>query len=211
VPLCLVAAPWTLPENRHAGRSEVARARRSRATTFVLDCFPMPLSHEFHVEFSTALGMCALSWNDEKNEALTHFRLPENTPDSGILYLECPSWIAHIIRRVRNHFEGRLDDFYGIPLDWPRVTPFQRGVYELTQAVKPGHTTTYGEIARHLGLGPEGARAVGVALGANPWPLIVPCHRVVAADGKMTGFSAPGGITTKTRLLALEGAELPLS
>ena len=170
----------------------------------------MPTPPEFQVEFSTALGKCTLWWIDEEREGLTRFRLPENAPDSGTLYLECPSWIARIIRRVRNHFEGRLDDFSGIPLDWPRVTPFQRGVYERTQAVKPGHTTTYGEIARQLGLGPEGSRAVGVALGANPWPLIVPCHRVVAANGKMTGFSAPGGISTKTRLLALEGAELPL-
>jgi methylated-DNA-[protein]-cysteine S-methyltransferase len=97
-----------------------------------------------------------------------------------------------------------------VPLDWSRVTPFQKKVYLETRAVRAGYTTTYGAIARALGLGPEGSRSVGVAEGANPWPLIVPCHRVIASNGKMTGFSAPGGIELKTRLLALERAELPL-
>ena len=72
----------------------------------------------------------------------------------------------------------------------------------------PGTIKSYGQIAEALGLGAAGARAVGVALATNPWPLVVPCHRVVAANGKMTGFSAPGGIRTKTRLLAIEGSEL---
>lgn len=158
------------------------------------------------VEFSTPLGVCSLSWKDEN---LVRFGLPEKAaPDSGRIFLECPSWIAGIIRRVRDHLSGHFEDFTDIALDWPRVTPFQKRVYLETQAIKAGHTTTYGEISRRLALGREGARSVGVALGANPWPLVVPCHRVVAADGKMTGFSAPGGIRTKTRLLALEGAEL---
>ena len=81
-------------------------------------------------------------------------------------------------------------------------------VYVQTQAIQPGFKKTYGEIARLMAMGNEAARAVGVALAANPWPLIVPCHRVVSAGDKMTGFSAPGGVRTKTRLLALEGAEL---
>jgi methylated-DNA-[protein]-cysteine S-methyltransferase len=74
--------------------------------------------------------------------------------------------------------------------------------------VKAGHTATYGEIAASIGESAAASRAVGTALGANPWPLLIPCHRVVAATGKMTGFSGPGGISTKTRLLAVEGAQL---
>jgi methylated-DNA-[protein]-cysteine S-methyltransferase len=81
-------------------------------------------------------------------------------------------------------------------------------VYLQTQGIKPGFEKSYGEIARLMGLGNEAARAVGMALAANPWALIVPCHRVVSAGGRMTGFSAPGGVRTKARLLALEGAEL---
>ncbi len=158
--------------------------------------------------FPTALGVAAVWWNDQ---GLTRFHLPdEHARIAGGAPLTAPPPVAEVIRRAQDHFAGRLHDFADVALDWSQVTPFQKKVYLAAQAVKPGHTTTYGAIARQLGLGPEGARAVGVALGANPWPLIVPCHRVVAADGKMTGFSAPGGITTKTRLLALEGAELPL-
>jgi len=92
--------------------------------------------------------------------------------------------------------------------DWSKVSEFQQAVYRDALTIPPGFKKSYGEISRALALGPEGARAVGAALATNPWPLIVPCHRVVSASDKMTGFSAPGGIRTKTRLLVLEGAEL---
>jgi methylated-DNA-[protein]-cysteine S-methyltransferase len=159
--------------------------------------------------FPTALGVASVWWNEH---GLTRFHLPDAAAKiiGGAPPLAPPA-IEDVIHRTQNHFAGKLHDFADVALDWSVVTPFQKKVYVAAMAVKPGHTTTYGEIARHLGLGPEGSRAVGVALGANPWPLIVPCHRVVAADGKMTGFSAPGGISTKTRLLGLEGAELPLA
>ena len=153
--------------------------------------------------FSTPQGTCSVSWNEE---GLTRFCLPEeNLPESDG---PRPAWIDDLIVRVREHYSGKMRDFSGVTLDWSLVSAFQQQVYRQTQAVPPGVTTTYGEIAQRLGLGRDGARPVGVALGSNPWPLVVPCHRVVAADGKMTGFSAPGGIRTKTRLLALEGAEL---
>ncbi len=119
-----------------------------------------------------------------------------------------PVWVRRVMERAQEHFRGRLQDFADIKLDWSRVSDFQRAVYEQTRAIKPGFKRSYGEIAHALALEPGGARAVGAALGANPWPLIVPCHRVVSAGGKMTGFSAPGGVRTKTRLLTLEGAEL---
>jgi methylated-DNA-[protein]-cysteine S-methyltransferase len=116
--------------------------------------------------------------------------------------------VQDVITRVQQHLAGALQNFSDTSIDWSSVSEFQQSVYRAARAIKPGHTQSYGEIAHTLGLGPEGARAVGVALASNPWPLIVPCHRVVSASGKMTGFSAPGGVRTKTRLLALEGAEL---
>lgn len=169
-----------------------------------------------HVLFPTAFGQCGLAWNDT---GLTGFHLPEETealtgerlaakartqPAAGPL----PDWVQMTIARVQAHLSGRLQDFSDVPLEWSRVTDFQEAVYRHARDIKPGCKKSYGEIARLMALGPEAARAVGVALATNPWPLIVPCHRVVSASDKMTGFSAPGGIRTKTRLLALEGAEL---
>ena len=90
-------------------------------------------------------------------------------------------------------------------LDESGLEPFARHVYAATRAIGPGAVATYGEIARAVG-DPGAARAVGAALGANPYPVIVPCHRVLAADGALHGFSAPGGIATKRRMLELEGA-----
>ncbi|PTY07983.1 cysteine methyltransferase [Opitutaceae bacterium EW11] len=163
------------------------------------------------LEFSTPIGCCRLAWNEA---GLTGFWLPRagsaeggrQAPDAA--GGETPAWIAGLIERIREHLTGRLQDFSDTPIDWTAVSEFQRGVYRETLRIRPGSVRSYGDIAGALGLGPAGARAVGVALGSNPWPLIVPCHRVVASDGRMTGFSAPGGIRTKTRLLVLEGAEL---
>lgn len=153
--------------------------------------------------FSTAVGLCGLAWNDTQ---LTRFWLPE--PPSGLELSPPPEWIQTLVARVQRHMTGDLQDFAAVPLDWTQVSAFQRQVYDRTVAIKAGRVRGYGEIAADLGLEPGGARAVGMALGSNPWPLVVPCHRVVAADGRMTGFSSPGGIRMKTRLLAIEGAEL---
>lgn len=158
--------------------------------------------------FPTALGVASVWWNEH---GLTRFHLPDAAGKiAGGVPALAPPQIESVIHRAQEHFAGTMHDFTDVALDWSQVTPFQKKVYVAALAVKAGHVTTYGAIARELGLGPEGSRAVGVALGANPWPLIVPCHRVVAADGKMTGFSSPGGIPTKTRLLGIEGAELSL-
>lgn len=169
-----------------------------------------------HTLFPTSFGTCALAWSET---ALTGFRLPEDEVERTEQELAArakskpateprPEWVRRLVERVQQHFDGRLQDFVDVPLDWSRVTDFQRAVYLQAQEIKPGQKKSYGEIARALALGPEAARAVGVALAANPWPLVVPCHRVVSAADKMTGFSAGGGVRTKTRLLALEGAEL---
>lgn len=169
-----------------------------------------------HVLFPTAFGTCGIAWNDT---GLTGFQLPETSDELNEQHLAtkarsqpatepAPAWVQEIIARVQQHLAGQLQDFTGTKLDWSRVTDFQQAVYRQALAIRPGYKKSYGEIAKLLALGHEAARAVGVALATNPWPLIVPCHRVVSAGDKMTGFSAPGGVRTKTRLLALEGAEL---
>ncbi len=95
-----------------------------------------------------------------------------------------------------------------IEIDLDHASQFRRDVYDVARGVEPGATITYGEIARRLG-NPHASREVGQAMGSNPVPLIVPCHRVLAADNKLGGFSAPGGIATKLRLLSIEGAATP--
>ncbi len=169
-----------------------------------------------HALIPTQFGTCGIAWNET---GLTGFQLPEVTDAlteqqiarkarSQPATEPPPEWVQRLIARVQQHLEGQLQDFAGTVIDWSRVTDFQQAVYLQAQAIKPGYKKSYGEIAKLMALGNEAARAVGVALATNPWPLIVPCHRVVSAGDKMTGFSAPGGVRTKTRLLALEGAEL---
>ena len=169
-----------------------------------------------HALIPTKFGTCGIAWNET---GLTGFQLPEETDAlteqqlarkarSQLVGGPPPEWVQRIIARVQQHLAGQMQDFAGTIIDWSRVTDFQQAVYLQAQAIKPGYKTSYGEIAKLMALGNEAARAVGVALATNPWPVIVPCHRVVSAGDKMTGFSAPGGVRTKTRLLALEGAEL---
>lgn len=166
--------------------------------------------------FPTAFGNCGIAWNEI---GLTGFQLPGDDTEktakdfarrtsSTSVNEARPEWVRRLVEQAQRHLEGNLHDFSGTPIDWSLASNFQRAVYLQTMAIKPGFKKSYGEIARLLALDSAAARAVGIALATNPWPLIVPCHRVVAANGKMTGFSAPGGIRTKTRLLALEGAEL---
>jgi methylated-DNA-[protein]-cysteine S-methyltransferase len=169
-----------------------------------------------HLVFPTAFGFCGIAWSEA---GITGFQLPEETEalteeriaaraETGRAQVPAPEWVQGIVALAQTHLQGSPQDFRGARIDWSRASDFQRAVYRHTQTIGPGLKTSYGEIARALALGPEGARAVGGALGANPWPLLVPCHRVVSAGDKMTGFSAPGGVRTKTRLLVLEGAEL---
>ena len=169
-----------------------------------------------HVLFPTSFGTCGLAWNEtgltgfqlpEENAALTEQQLARKARSQPAIEPP-PEWVQGVIGRVREHLDGQVQDFTGTVLDWSRVSDFQQAVYLQAWAIKPGYKKSYGEIAKLMALGNEAARAVGVALATNPWPLIVPCHRVVSAGDKMTGFSAPGGVRTKTRLLTIEGAEL---
>jgi methylated-DNA-[protein]-cysteine S-methyltransferase len=95
-----------------------------------------------------------------------------------------------------------------VPFDFNRLPPFDQAVLRATLNIKAGRTATYGDIACAIGESAGASRAVGSALAANPWPLLIPCHRIVSASGRMTGFSGAGGVNTKVKLLALEGAQL---
>src|SRR5215831_4663787 len=108
-------------------------------------------------------------------------------------------------RAVRRYFEGEETDFSMFKLDLGELDPFFERVYAAARRVGWGRTTTYGALAKELGAGPEAARDVGQAMAKNPVALIIPCHRVLAAGGKVGGFSAPGGPAAKIRMLALEG------
>ncbi len=159
-----------------------------------------------HTTFSTPFGTCAIAWNEL---GLTRFLLPDPARSSGgDTGSVPPPWVEEIIQRVRRHLAGEPQDFSDVAFDFSRVPEFDCAVLRATLGVKSGHTATYGEIAAASGQPIAASRAVGTALGANPWPLLIPCHRVIAASGKMTGFSGPGGVTTKVKLLALEGAQL---
>jgi methylated-DNA-[protein]-cysteine S-methyltransferase len=111
------------------------------------------------------------------------------------------------IDHIARHLAGDAADLSTIPLDLAGVPPFFRRVYEVTRAVPSGELRTYAEIAVAAG-SPSAMRAVGQALAKNPFPIVVPCHRVIAAGNAPGGFSAPGGLDTKARLLAIEGRSL---
>lgn len=168
--------------------------------------FPFTFTAVPQTTFSTPLGPCAIAWGEA---GLTHFRLPE-PPRSprGQDESPPPAWIQEIISRVQRHLAGQPQDFSDLRYDFSRVSDFVAAVLRATLTVKSGSTATYGDVAATLGLPPAASRAVGSALGENPWPLLIPCHRIVAATGKMTGFSGPGGVATKVRLLAIEGSQL---
>ena len=170
------------------------------------------MGHTAFALFDTAIGACAIVWGDrgikalslpEKSEAQLRARLARQFPDGreGALLPE----ITAAVDRIRTLLRGEPDDLTDLVLDMEGQPEFHLRVYELARAIPPGETKTYGEIASALG-DKTLSRAVGQALGRNPWPIVVPCHRVLAADGKTGGFSADGGIEIKMRMLTIEGA-----
>lgn len=158
-----------------------------------------------HATFNTPFGLCAIAWNEI---GLTRFLLPDPERHPGHTENPPPSWVGEIIERVKRHLMGEVQDFSDVRFDFSHVPEFVRSVLCATLSVKPGRTATYGDLATAIGQPLGASRAVGSALGGNPWPLLIPCHRIIAATGKMTGFSGPGGVATKVKLLALEGAQL---
>ncbi|HKV16209.1 MAG TPA: methylated-DNA--[protein]-cysteine S-methyltransferase [Reyranella sp.] len=162
--------------------------------------------------FDTPIGPCGLIWSAE---GIVGLQLPESTMEGTRKRVrrrwpearEAPPapGIQCVIDRVQALLKGEAIEFGDVPLDLGAVPEFHRRVYQMARTIPPGHTMTYGEIARRLDA-PHESREVGQALGRNPIAIIVPCHRVLGADGKMGGFSATGGVATKRRILEIEGA-----
>lgn len=165
----------------------------------------------FHL-FATAIGDCGVVWSGrgiagmqlpEKSASATRARIARRFPDAR--EAAPPPEIARAIADVVALLGGEGKDLGSIAVDLDRNSEFDRRVYAVARSIPPGGTLSYGEIAAQLG-DRQLAREVADALSRNPVPLIVPCHRVLAAGGKMGGFSAPGGVRTKLRLLSIEGA-----
>jgi methylated-DNA-[protein]-cysteine S-methyltransferase len=157
------------------------------------------------VTFETALGRCAVRWTEA---GIAGVLLPHGSgrPGPGIEDgVEIQDAVREAIDGMTAVLAGEPRDLRHVVLDERGVDPFRRDVYAATREIPAGKTRSYGEVARAIG-DPNAAREVGAALARNPFPIIVPCHRVVAANGALTGFSAPGGLATKRRMLELEGA-----
>jgi methylated-DNA-[protein]-cysteine S-methyltransferase len=172
--------------------------------------------HDFAL-FDTTIGRCGIAWRGhrvagvqfpEASDSATRARLLRRFPDAR--EAKPPTHTQRVIDDIVALLDGETCDMSDVELDMERISPFHQRVYEAVRTIPPGTTFSYGEIAAQLG-SPRSARAVGQALGRNPFPIIVPCHRVVAANGKIGGFSANGGTTTKRRLLAIEGGPPPRS
>jgi methylated-DNA-[protein]-cysteine S-methyltransferase len=165
----------------------------------------------FHL-FSTAIGKCGIVWDGrgvvgvqlpERSERATRARIARRFP--AACETTPPSDVARAVVDIVALLAGEPKDLGAIAVDLDGVAAFDRRVYAVARTIPPGGTLSYGEIAEQLG-DRQLAREVAEALSRNPVPLIVPCHRVLAAGGKMGGFSAPGGVRTKLRLLSIEGA-----
>ena len=165
--------------------------------------------------FETAIGACALVWGEaglvgaflpERDAAALRARVVKKFPEAA--EAEPPLPVREAVVGVVALLAGEKRDLRDVALDLSAVTPFRQRVYAVARAIPPGETLTYGEIAQRMGEPREAARAVGEAMGRNPFPIVMPCHRVLAANGKPGGFSAPGGVETKLKMLQIEGAEV---
>jgi methylated-DNA-[protein]-cysteine S-methyltransferase len=167
--------------------------------------------------FDTPIGPCAIVWS---SNGIAGLQLPERDEQStraharrrwpGANESVVPADVQRAVERIQAMLSRRgpasADTLADLTLDLDEVPDFHRQIYAVARSIPPGQTMTYGEIGKRLGVGPERARDIGQAMGSNPVPIIVPCHRVLGADGKMGGFSAPGGVATKRRMLEIEGA-----
>jgi methylated-DNA-[protein]-cysteine S-methyltransferase len=168
----------------------------------------------YHV-FETAAGFCGIAWSAV---GIARFQLPTRRAESTERLLRRrvanaepgtpPPAVAEAIAAVRRYFAGERTDFSSLELDLGGQDALFARIYAAARRVGWGETTTYGALAKALGAGPEAARDVGQAMARNPVALFIPCHRVLAAGGKVGGFSAPGGAASKRRMLELEGVRL---
>ena len=165
--------------------------------------------------FETAGGFCGTAWNDV---GITRFQLPTKSAEATERLLlrrvtgaepgaPTPE-VAEAVAAAKRYFAGEETDFSSFHLDLGDHDAFFKEIYAAARRIGWGRTTTYGALAKELGAGPEAARDVGQAMAQNPVALIIPCHRVLAAGGKVGGFSAPGGSATKIRMLELEGVHV---
>jgi len=163
--------------------------------------------------FETAIGACGIVWGEsgilgtqlpEAREDQARTRLAKRYPGAGES-VPLPA-IEKVIAEIKALLAGEARGLAGVALDMASVPEFERKVYEIARTIPPGRTMTYGEIATKLG-DKTLARDVGAALGRNPFPIVVPCHRVLGSGGKTGGFSARGGVDTKMRMLQIEGAK----
>jgi methylated-DNA-[protein]-cysteine S-methyltransferase len=169
-----------------------------------------------HHLFDTAIGECGVAWNarglvgvqlPEKDRGQTELRLAVKCRSTHAA--DVPPWVQSVISDIQRYLAGQPVDFSTVTVDLGDIDDFRRKLYAALRGIGLGCTVTYGELAKQLGLtGWEGARDVGEAMGKNPMPIVIPCHRVLAAGGKPGGFSAYGGTSTKQKLLALEGVRL---
>lgn len=173
------------------------------------------MSRDRYFIFETAGGYCGIAWNDV---GITRFQLPTRSAEAterllrrrapGAVPDEPAPDVAETVAAVKRYFEGKETDFSAVRLDLGEQDAFFAQVYAAVRQIRWGRTTTYGALAKELGAGPQAARDVGEAMARNPVALIIPCHRVLAAGGRIGGFSAPGGSAAKTRMLELEGIQV---
>ncbi|MEO5755819.1 MAG: methylated-DNA--[protein]-cysteine S-methyltransferase [Mesorhizobium sp.] len=169
-----------------------------------------------HAVLETVIGFMGIAWSEK---GLIRLCLPERSRDAVERRLlrhagvdasnagQQPAWVVELITSIKAYAAGEDIDFTGVPVDLAGVDDFRLAIYDAARKLAFGETTTYGELAKnagHAGL----ARETGAALGANPVPLVIPCHRILAAGGKIGGFSAPGGSVTKEKMLAMEGVRV---
>ena len=165
--------------------------------------------------FETVAGFCGIGWS---HVGVCGFRLPGDGAEatqrqllrrlSDAVTAPPPRAVLQVVDAAQRYFAGEVIDFSDVPVDLDGQPDFFQNIYAELRRVGWGRTTTYGALAKTLGAGPQAARDVGQAMARNPVPLIIPCHRVLAAGGKVGGFSAPGGSGAKVRMLELEGVSL---
>ncbi|CCV08715.1 Methylated-DNA-protein-cystein methyltransferase [Mesorhizobium metallidurans STM 2683] len=164
-----------------------------------------------HAVLETVIGLMGIAWSEA---GLIRLCLPERSREAverrllrqaGVSPSTVqPQWVVELVASIRAYAAGEDVDFSNVPVDLAGIDDFRLAIYDAARKLAFGETTTYGELAKsagHAGL----ARETGAALGANPVPLVIPCHRILAAGGKIGGFSAPGGSATKEKMLAMEG------
>ncbi len=167
------------------------------------------------VIFPVENAHCGIAWC---TQGVTHFLLPETTTARMQKELQLvtaqhdpaqkiPAWIARLMRKISLHLKGKAQDFSAVPVFIEKATPFMRAVYDAARRIPAGEVVSYAELAQRIKK-PGAVRAVGTALGKNPVPLIIPCHRIIAASGRLGGFSAQGGLDTKKMLLHCEGVSV---